>query len=502
MCIKPSGRIIPMHSKSETIARPGRKWTNVQTALAAMGILVIGFSARMTLDPFVGERATFIFFVPAVIVGAAMAGLPGGLALTALGVGAGLLANGTTAQVVFGDYVAATVFIAVGISIAVGGGFMRRAFAHRDETSQAAISQAERLRSILSTVPDAVIFIDDNGIVRDFSVSAEQQFGWRAEEVIGQDVKMLMPSPYREQHDHYLDHYHQTGERRIIGIGRVVMGLRKDGSTFPMELSVGETRLSGVRHYTGFIRDLTEHQDREARMQALQSELFHVSRLTALGELASALAHEINQPLTAIANYMNGGRHMLKAGPIDHDLLEQVFRKSNAEAVRAGEIIRRLRNFVARGESDRRPEDLRKLVEEASALALVGARVHNIRVNYDYDPKVGRVQVDRIQIQQVLLNLLRNAIDAMADQPQRDLRISTAVEGRDMVKVSVSDTGTGVDADIMSRLFQPFTSSKNDGMGIGLSISRTIIEAHGGRIWLEPNTPTGAIFHITLEAAA
>src|SRR5215475_6848223 len=166
------------------------------------------------------------------------------------------------------------------------------------------------LRSILDTVPDAMVVIDELGIVQFFSSAAERLFGYAADEVHGRNVKMLMPSIYGDQHDLYLARYRATGERRIIGIGRVVVGQRKVGSTFPMELSVGEMKTGQQRFFTGYIRDLTERQQTEARLQELQAELVHVSRLTAMGEMASALAHELNQPLSAIANYMKGSRRL------------------------------------------------------------------------------------------------------------------------------------------------------------------------------------------------
>lgn len=480
--------------------RPITRWPDHLVIIGALILLVIGFALRVGLDELMNGRAPYIFLVPSVLFAAVASGFRIGFVTTILAALAGLLAEHLTGVMEKPDYVTAFMFVLVGSMFAMFGAYMNQVIQRNDEASRVILRREEHLRSILATVPDALIIIDADGIVRDYSPSAERQFGWHADEVVGENVKMLMPSPYREQHDDYLARYHATGERRIIGFGRVVMGLRKDGSTFPMELAVGEMTLDGTNFYTGFIRDLTETQDREARLQELQAELFHVSRLTALGELASALAHEINQPLAAISNYMAGGRHIIRNEDLDRDLLAQVFTNAGQEAMRAGEVIRRLRNFVSRGESDRLPESLTKLIEEASALALVGAKVHNVHVHYDFSPDVNMVMVDRIQIQQVLLNLIRNAVDSMIDKPQRDLRIETAHHAGPMVRVSVHDTGNGVSPDIEKKLFQPFVSSKENGMGIGLSISRTIIEAHGGNIWAEANEDGGATFHFTLEA--
>jgi two-component system sensor kinase FixL len=320
--------------------------------------------------------------------------------------------------------------------------------------------------------------------------------------VIGKNVSLLMPTPYRENHDGYIERYLRTGDRQIIGIGRVVVGERKDGSTFPMELSVGEMRSADKRYFTGFVRDLTERQKTEARLQELQTELVHISRLTAMGEMASALAHEINQPLSAIANYLKGAKRLLD-GRTDEDskTVGGAIAKAAEQALRAGQIIRRLRDFVSRGENERRIESLSKLIEEANALALVGAKEHGVRVRLQIDRAQDLIFADKVQIQQVLLNLLRNAIEAVADQDRRELVISTRLSADDMVEVSVADTGAGISADISAQLFQPFITTKAQGMGVGLSISRTIIEAHGGRIWTEPNPGGGAIFKFTLRAA-
>ena len=236
------------------------------------------------------------------------------------------------------------------------------------------------------------------------------------------------------------------------------------------------------------MRDLSERQVTEARLQELQSELVHISRLTAMGEMASTLAHELNQPLSAIANYLKGSRRLLEAGNDERSAtVRDAMDKAADQALRAGQIIRRLRDFVARGESERRVESLPKLVEEASALALVGAKEHGVRVRFRFDPKADLVLADRVQIQQVLLNLMRNALEAMADAPRRELVLSTIVRPDQTVEIAVADTGSGIAEEVTRQLFQPFVTTKRQGMGVGLSISRTIIEAHGGRIWAEAN---------------
>jgi two-component system sensor kinase FixL len=346
-----------------------------------------------------------------------------------------------------------------------------------------------------------VIVIDEQGIMQSFSAAAERLFGWKATDAIGKNVKMLMPSPYRESHDGYVNRYLRTGEKRIIGVGRVVVGERRDGSTFPMELSVGEMRSGDRRFFTGFIRDLTERQETEARLQELQSELLHISRLTAMGEMASTLAHELNQPLSAISNYLKGSRKLIDSASDEQSaMIRDALEKAADQALRAGEIIRRLRDFVARGESERRVESVKKLIEEASALALVGAKDLGVRVKFAFHPKLDLVLADKVQIQQVLLNLMRNAIEAMAGQPNRELIISTEPSDDDMLTISVSDTGHGMAPEVRAQLFQPFVTTKRHGMGVGLSISRTIVEAHGGQIEAEPNPGGGTIFRFTLRA--
>jgi two-component system sensor kinase FixL len=371
------------------------------------------------------------------------------------------------------------------------------------ENKRALTVLAEReahLRSVLETVPDAMIVIDPKGVIQSFSATAIRLFGYTVEEVVGRNVSMLMPRPYRGQHDAYLRRYATTGERRVIGTGRVVSGQRKDGTTFPMELSVGEMNAGTRCFFTGFIRDLTERQEAQQRLQQLQAELIHMSRFTALGEMASTLAHELNQPLTAVTSYLKGAGRLLDAGESSglapaRDAIE----RAAQQALRAGQIIRRLRDFVTRGEGERQVENLAKLIEEACALALVGVKQSGVQVTVAFDSTSTHVLADKIQVQQVLLNLLRNAIEAMQEVDRRDLTLSTHRLEDDTVRIDVADSGPGIAPEIVDQLFQPFITTKQSGMGVGLSISRTIVESHGGRIWIAPNPGGGVIFHMTLK---
>jgi two-component system sensor kinase FixL len=367
-------------------------------------------------------------------------------------------------------------------------------------TSEPRAEAEAHLRSILATVPDAMVVIDEKGTILSFSAAAERMFGYAETDVVGQNVKILMPSPDRERHDQYLVNYLTTGKRKIIGVGRVTTALHRDGNTFPIELSVGEAWLSERRIFTGFIRDLTERQQTLLRLQDLQSELAHVGRVSEMGTLASSLAHELNQPLTAVASYCESARDLLDHEPDREtlDMVREALDEAAGQAIRAGQIVRRLRDFMSTGETERRIESLQRLINEANALALVGSREHGIDVQLKLDPTADSVLVDRIQIQQVLVNLIRNAIDAMMGTEVRCLALRTACDGQGFVEVTIEDTGSGIGDAIAAQLFQPFVTSKQNGMGIGLSICRTIIEAHGGRIWFEPGANGGTAFHFTV----
>ena len=361
--------------------------------------------------------------------------------------------------------------------------------------------RAALLAAIEETSLDAIITITDHGLIRSFSPAAEKLFGSSKAEVMGQNVKILMPPSYAHHHDGYMQRYLATGERRIIGIGRIVSGQRRDGSTFPMELAVGETKIDGSRVFVGFVRDLTQMEREHRRVAELQSELFHVSRLGEMGQMTSGLAHEVNQPLAAIMNYAEAGRQLARPDDQARDprlAVVDIFDRIERQAARAAEIVKRLRAFVEKRQAERNIEDLNVLIEEAVALALVGMSSRNVRVHFALGPKRSRVYVDGVQIQQVLVNLLRNALDAMEGQPTREITLSADLATPGFIRVSVADSGPGIDPDVASKLFEAFVTTKRTGMGVGLAISRQIIEAHGGRIWCERAAGPGAIFRFTL----
>ena len=460
--------------------------------LAAVAALA-AFVLVLILQAYFGDRTFTVIYVPVVVYAAFAGGAGPALFATILCLGISAFFSGTSLYTAPANLIDVSLFAVLGPIL----GYIGNRLLH--ETEDVRYRQAQ-LQSILDTVPEAMIVIDDHGLMRSFSLTAERLFGWSAVEVIGKNVSILMPSPYRQEHDSYLHRYLDTGERRIIGIGRIVVGERKDGSTFPMELVVGEAQVGSEKFFTGFVRDLTERRSQERRMQELQSELVHVSRLTAMGEMASSLAHELNQPLSAITSYLRGAATLLKNEQIDRERIRDALDRSSNQALRAGDIIKRLREFVAKGETQHALENPATLLEEAAALALVGAREQGVRVSLRCDRELPDIIVDKIQVQQVALNLIRNAVEAMETTNSRELTIEAKRDG-EFAFFSISDTGSGISPEIAQHLFQPFITSKANGMGVGLSICRTIIEAHGGRISARPNEGGGTVFEFTLPFA-
>jgi PAS domain S-box-containing protein len=546
------------------------------------------------------------------------------------------------------------------------------------------LETAARLRAVVDTAVDGIITIDEHGTISTINAAALRLFGYQANEVIGKNIQTLMPEAYRSGHETQLGEYLRSGQRRVIGIGREAEGMRKDGSIFPIELSVSETKLANRRLFTGIIRDITERKHSEdklhsavkdrtaelatanerlvqeiqqrsraeailagetqvleliatgassdevlevvcevverncpavwcsirlasdvlsppsatrtygnaglcdlpsefaedplsrrivedaldvsalrdwanrARMRAVWTEpivgsagqvlgtvvmahpeprrpadheaaaviaatrvagiiieksraearswkqlaeLAHVSRLATMGELASGLAHELNQPLCAIVNYAGACLELINAkqnGTELHLAMEEVAK----QAERAGEVIRRLREFVRRREPHRAAVDMNKIVREVVGLTKAEIRQHEVDVKLQLAKRLPFVHADQIQIQQVIVNLVRNAIDAMTDTAAREKRLwmSTRRSG-DFIELAVSDSGHGIDEQTREQVFESFFTTKSHGMGMGLSISRSIVEMHDGRIWVTPNDSCGTTFSFALPLA-
>ena len=494
------------------------------------------------------------------------------------------------------------------------------------EAPRGAQSDDSLFQTLIATAADGIMVIDARGIVRVYSPACERLFQYEPGDVIGQNVKMLMPEPYRAEHDGYIHRYNATGEARIIGSGREVQGRRRDGSTFPMYLSVGAGTLDGERIFVGIIhdlsqinaekaareeqrnflgsivessndailsktldgtvtswnaaaedmfgytaaemigkpisilfppdrlneedtiiasiregksilhfetvrrrkdgsdveisltispvrdasgaiigasktaRDITERKAAESRLRSLQNELTHVARLNEMGQFSGALAHELNQPLAAIMNYMNVAKRLLSQ-PDGVAKANDAIAKAGQQASRAGQVIQRMRDFVGKRDTNRTVENINKIAEDAIALGLIGSKVANIKLRTEFAPDPPLVMVDRVQIQQVMVNLLRNAAEAMIGAPKRELTVTTlAVEGGG-VEVIIADTGPGIPEHVAKRLFEPFVTTKSGGMGIGLAISLNIVEAHGGRLEMTPNNGGGTVFRFRLPAA-
>lgn len=354
------------------------------------------------------------------------------------------------------------------------------------------------LRSVVAAVPDALIIIDESGTIASFSYAAEKMFGYSAAEIGGENVSVLMPSPDRDRHDGYIARYIETREPHVIGIGRLTTARRRDGSTFPIELSVSEVSSCGRRMFTGFIRDLSAHPGGHRRLQDLHAENADGHRLSQLSGLASAIAHELNQPLSAATNYAEVAQICLEGNEPNVEAALGAIRFCTEEMERSGRIVQRLREFFARGDLSKTRVQLGQLVAEASSIALAeaGAQTNTIWI----EPGGERMNVlaDRVQIQQVVVNLVRNGIEAADGREGLIVRVGTQGWGPNTVQVTVEDNGPGIPEELLDHLFHPLRTTKPKGTGLGLSICQQIVTAHGGEIWVDRSALGGAAFHFTL----
>ena len=488
------------------------------------------------------------------------------------------------------------------------------------------LNSAEHLHAIIETSIEGIISIDDSGIVQSFNPAAEKMFDYAANEVIGNNISMLMPSPYQREHDSYIKRYLTSGEPKIIGIGRELEGKRKNGTNFPIWLAIAEFFVGERRFFTGFIRDLSEERayferasnyehilenslneiyifdteslkfirvnqgalanlqytaeeiveltpldlkpeytqesfeelirplwlgernkihfttvhirkdrslypvdvhlelyefgakkafvaiilditekiEAQEKLKIQQEQLAHMDRLSMMGEMAAGIAHEINQPLTAIDSYAQAAKRRIQTDSIDTDKLQELLEKISKTSVRAGEVITQLRALVKRQPKSRNNVDINSIIRDTAKIAEVDTQALNFEIDLDLGNELPNVVVDSVQIQQVILNLIRNAMDAAVKETNKYKIIfisTTLLEEENRIKVSVKDNGCGIDEDSAEQLFNPFYSTKKSGMGMGLSICQTIIHEHGGRLWFTRNTDKGTTFHLTLPTA-
>jgi len=366
--------------------------------------------------------------------------------------------------------------------------------------AESGIDLSGALDAVMDAAADAIIIIDEHGTILRFNRAATMMFGYAEEEVRGENVNRLMPEPHRTRHDHYIARYHETGEAMVIGLGREESGIRKDGRTFPMHLSVGEIRHRGTRGYVGIIRDLSEVRSSQEQVRHLEEQLLHADRLVILGELTAGIAHEINQPLTAIAAYADAGCKII--GEIDDAAardMRSVCERIGGQARRAGEVVQRLRSLVRSGKVSKGRHDLNEIIR--NILLLFEFEIKRTGTQLIFHPleSLEVMYVDEIQIQQILVNLIKNGLDAIAEADQRGGRVEIRIaqQGQE-VEISVTDNGPGVPEALRPRLFESFFTTKPKGVGLGLSICKNIAAAHGGTLRHEQPVQGGSRFVLTL----
>lgn len=367
--------------------------------------------------------------------------------------------------------------------------------------AEKALLQAQGFaKAVLDTAVEAIITINTKGIIESFNQSAQDMFKYRSWEVIGQNVKILMPEPFKKNHDSFINNYVRTGEAQIIGAGREVIGLCKDGKQFPIYLSVSEVHHQTERKFVGLIRDLTEQRAAEIEAGTAREQLAHIDRVNMLNEMATGIAHEINQPLTAISMYAQTAIRLLQTSSPDLQRLEDALSKLSAQAQRAGSVIERMQSMVRHRDSHREIISCNTLVKGVLNLAELEAKMRNIDIDFDLVSQDFFVFCDPVQIQQVALNLLRNGMQAMESiNCENGNRIKVKIEeDKNSIKFSVIDQGAGITPKIEKILFEPFSSSKKNSLGVGLSLCASIISSHGGQMGYTNNINGGANFYYTL----
>jgi PAS domain S-box-containing protein len=386
---------------------------------------------------------------------------------------------------------------------------LRKEIADRKHAEEDLRISEEKHRVIVEAANDAVVSMDEEGAILLANPATRRIFGYDPVEIVGKPMTMLMPEMMQKLHENGFRRYLATGKRHLNWQGVEVTAQRKDGQEFPVEVSFGELTSDGHKLFTGFIRDISERKQAEDRLRAsernlqtTQAELARVSRLTTMGELAASIAHEVNQPLTGVINNGSACLRLLANNNLEPDVLRRALEGIIADGTRASTVLARIRAFIKKEPAEKSELDINEVIQEV-LVVLAGRELYENQVlpNHQLKTDLPSVLADRVQLQQVLLNLIMNGIEAMAavsDRP-RLLGVQSRIDESGDVLVAVSDSGTGFGLEL-DRVFNPFFTTKANGMGMGLSISRSLVESHGGRLWAAPNSPHGAVFSFTLPA--
>lgn len=363
-----------------------------------------------------------------------------------------------------------------------------------------AANAATAIDALMAAAVDAIIIINHRGLIEQFNPAAEMIFGYTEASLLGRNVNILMPEPYHSQHDQFIARYQETGKAAIIGRGREVDGLKKDGSTFPMFLSVGEIRDAGGSRFVGIIKDLSEFRESSEHVRQLEEKLLHADRLVILGELTAGIAHEINQPLTAIAAYADAGRTLVERGdnmPLED--LKSLYERIAEQSRRAADVVQRLRKLVRSGTVSKTKNNINYIIKNILLLFEYEIKKTNIDLIFYPLESLPDMYLDEVHIQQIMVNLVKNALDAIMQSNQQQGRIEIRLKkGGADVLISVTDNGPGVAESHRSQLFESFFTTKPNGIGLGLSICKNIAGAHGGNLSYSRPRDGGSCFTLSL----
>ena len=356
-----------------------------------------------------------------------------------------------------------------------------------------------RFRAVVEAAPSAILLVDDKGSIALANAHAEGLFGHSRAELITMPIDRLVPDRSRGAHAGLRTLYAMDPQTRTMGAGRELFACRKDGSEFPVEVALSPMATDKGLFVLASVVDISHRRQLELATARQRDELAHLSRVAMLGELSGSLAHELNQPLTAILSNAQAAQRFLAQSPPRVDQIDEILSDIVKSDHRARSVIQRLRAMLRKEESQHQPLDLNDMVEESLRLMRSDLLNRGVTLGTELAPALPAVSGDRNQLQQVLLNFLMNACDAMDAQPtERRLQVSTRASAPGHVEIAVSDRGTGISPAELERIFEPFVTTKAKGMGLGLAICRSIVTAHGGRLWATNNADRGATLHCEL----